>query len=69
MSIIKAFQIGCVAFLAYKVGTSSYKLGKFCGRLGGAYEVLVANGYTHEQVNMMDEGEMEDAINNLGKAA
>lgn len=69
MSIIKAFQIGCVAFLAYKVGTSSYKLGKYCGRIGGAVEVLLANGYTQEQINVMDEAQMEDAINNLGKVA
>lgn len=69
MSILNAVKIGVVALLAYKVATGSYKLGKFCGRVGGAVEILLANGYTQEQINVMGPEEMEDAINNLGAVA
>ncbi|MNY58886.1 hypothetical protein D3C86_1952770 [compost metagenome] len=55
--------------VAYKVAKGSYTFGKFCGRVGGAVEILLANGYTQEQINVMGPEEMEDAINNLGAVA
>lgn len=69
MSILKAFQVACVAVVAYKVATGSYRFGKFMGSVAGQIETLKAAGYSDEHISTLTEEQFKATVASVEKAA